>query len=804
MPSGRLPFLLLSLSPVILLACAEETVLGKRNENRPIGSGVEVLTSCSKQTHDIPLKTAKALRFGPLLDVKGLQCDCNVLNGCLLANGQQIQSTPSGLWDNVNWRSTEGVADHDGVLSPDSNELLGPTFRRVIFARDDDSEDSHWSTVQLITPVIVGIAVAAIMLTLFVFYQRGSLSFAAVKATFREVGRFFTRVFLNCFGMRKVRQGRRANDWEIMAPETHGMATSPRSEGRSNGHTRLSSTTSDVPEHLDFSGYKQHSSEWVMPGKNLWKNSTLARKTRRLMLTVPLPWKKAIIPVKHTTRHRKFEIDASNKSTRTNSTLTNYRRAGFRTSALGSNTTESSGPSFSRHTDIQAPIPEEDEDSDASSDLGLGIRQFEDDDETEHLMTPNSEYDPEINSVMVIGDRNNTLESGDTIGSSNRIIPSSHGGTVAAQTFVESSTSKQPRVPPVPDPILSSSRAPPAPQHSVPVPPAPTYPAPAPPFVSPRSTPRSPPRQLREPPSVERILQQPLVNLIDYHSIPPPPPLPLVRSPPRSPSPQLPLPDIEPPTPLYTRRPPDARNPSESTPNHLSPQFALSSIPEVNGRLFASPSMESMANLPLQSLHQRSQSSTSSLAIPPITSPPYHSSPLPQEIRIARSDSPPPPITPLPGALLFSSVVSPPSGGGRPLPLPGASSPQPQHRRLLSADDSPANHFYSLHEPNASGSRVSFGDAYPTPRSHVRNFSSDSLSNQQQEHPAMMFPGPVRAAGYLQEGNMSSDSVYLRNGGRRGDYSGHGEGNDLLLLNVYFSLSNCLFAFIFFSNYISI
>jgi len=279
------------------------------------------------------------------------------------------------------------------------------------------------------------------------FYRRGSLSFAAIKAVPRRIGEFFARISRNWFGMRKVRTGKRDEQWDISG-ENLELAPSPRSDSHPSGHVRLSSR-SEVSDHLEFpSDPPRNPTIWVMPGKNLWKNSTLVQKTRRLMLMIPLPWKNAIAPVRSTAPHRKFEIDSSNKSTRTNSTLANYRKGGFRTSGSQTVTTESSGPSqYSRfvHTDIHEAIEEEDEGSDMSSDLGLGTRtydalaQFEDDDDTEQLISPETaNFDPE-QDVMVIGDRDFTLESGDTIRSSNRVLPSSYGGSVATHSPVEQS-----------------------------------------------------------------------------------------------------------------------------------------------------------------------------------------------------------------------------------------------------------------------------------------------------------------------------------------------------------------------------
>ncbi|KAF5366167.1 hypothetical protein D9758_005752 [Tetrapyrgos nigripes] len=828
MSLGLFPFIVLLLLLLNHRVGAEETSLGQGVHNDLIGNNVGEMMSMAdckrKHVETFFLRRTRSRVTFPFLSSSSAStaavpdsnskhyCYCS--NDCTLTSGSRRTSF-AGNWVNE-WKRRS--------MASETN------FRSLVFARQDDQDnpdtqgdDKPWSALQLITPVIVGIVVAAIMLTLFVLYRRGKFTFASVKDIPSKVGGFFVKGF----GARKVRKAQRNQSWVIDREAMELDSSPPPSSSSSRrpgsgGHVRLTSSTSpsDVSNHLDFpfaKPSKSGKSIWVIPGKKLWQNSTLVQKTRRVMLRIPLPWKDSIKPVKPITRGRRFEIDGSNKSTRTNSTLTNFRKAGFRTSGVPSQTTESSGPSTGfAFTDIHEPIYEEDEFSDSSSDLGLGLGMrnapvdFREDDETENLISPS--FDAERDVMVISGSSRSyfSVESGTagTWASSNQVIPSSYGP--GSETYRSNQSPERTTAPPLS--LTPAGRLPPAPKYPAPVPVPP-------PSVPSSSSPRSQLHRLQKP-SIESIIQQPLVNLPpvtkpdprqqpDYSSIPPPPPLPPPAAPPPAqtlilppsslppsippPPPLLPsqpsLPSFEPPTPLYTRR-----NPSESSISlhgnglYQPASQTLSVIPEVNSTRTTGLGLHH---------HQRSESSSTSISsnnslnglIPQISSPPYRPSPLPQEIMIARSGTPPPPITP--NSLLLSpertppvpiSALTPPvtSPRSRPLPLPGSvatnrnqnqlpqSQPQSQHRRIFSADDAP-NHRQlqpdSFADRNAN--RLSFSDAYayPTPLSHTLNLSSDNVNVG---NAAMLFPGPVRAAGYLQGGNMSSESVSLRDGGKRG------------------------------------
>ncbi|KAF9260360.1 hypothetical protein L218DRAFT_989632 [Marasmius fiardii PR-910] len=99
------------------------------------------------------------------------------------------------------------------------------------------------------------------------------------------------------------------------------VSSSPTTAERPSWSTIFASTPYDV--HNDWP-------EKALPGKKMWRDSMIARKVRRMWLLLQLPFKKAPVVIHSAFPSHRFEIDASNQSVRTNSTLENYRKGGFR------------------------------------------------------------------------------------------------------------------------------------------------------------------------------------------------------------------------------------------------------------------------------------------------------------------------------------------------------------------------------------------------------------------------------------------------------------------------------------------
>ncbi|KAK7031111.1 hypothetical protein VNI00_013716 [Paramarasmius palmivorus] len=606
----------------------------------------------------------------------------------------------------------------------------------------------QWTTIQIVVPIVSAVAAIVFCGAIFLLCRRKKTKTG--KGSLAKAGCNVRRLIRDGLGTRKVRKGSRSSGWVIDSREDESFEVvdpeSPGTSRSSKGHVRLGSSPTDE----DFKGYPQNSTqtEWAVPGKNLWRRSSLVKKISRTWTLLPVPWRRTPVAVHSTTPNRRFQIDDSSRSVKTDSTLENYRRGGYRTSSQPSPSTESGRGTMSvwdytmQETIYEA---EEEEEDDLESILGglggrsnMNHRDYNEHDEQERLITPNED-------VLIISHSGQdfSVESGES-----RHNPPFPNVPPSPSTERSPSPPRTPQPPRSPPP----GRRPKTTSSTINTPPAPSYPAPLPPASPPRP-PRSPPRQPR--PSIENLLE--VAATATPQATPRSPPLPVLGPPPSSPPPQLP--DIAVPSPLYTPSSQHSRSitqqasssslrPRLPLPPSLSPRFAP-------GRLSRSTEQLAPPAGPREPSHSRSGSSSNISQYSLLCSPPYRSSPLPEEVLIARSDSPPPPLSGGLGALgLYEQQEAPPyhidSSYRRELPV----TPNPTHRRALSDNDvSISARQYrgfgdiATLDPNVSTPIPPPIPPPPPPLSHAQ--SSESL-----HYTTQMYPGPVRAA-------VSTDSTLL-------------------------------------------
>ncbi|KAJ4488939.1 hypothetical protein C8J55DRAFT_506605 [Lentinula edodes] len=710
------------------------------------------------------------------------QCTCtnvyfNVWSACLYSNGDASSTVLSSNWtDTCQQQGIEMTTDQ--FYSSNSMDLPSWTFinlptnmtfdiataLRIATTDTADTTPTKWNEIQIIVPVVVGVVVsAAFVLGILIWRSRKSDS-----SILQRMRVALSRGIRNGFGARKIRAGNRDQGWVIDRPaEANGEAMEmfSTSSRRSTGHVRLSSSST----HIDF--VKPRKPTWALPGKKLWKNSQLARKIHRTLTLFPVPWRNAPVSVQSISPPRKFEIDASSDRTRTDSTLENFRRGGFRNSGTRTETTESA-LATSRY-DYYDTIQEEDEDEDDSE---LDLEESGAHNEREHLISGDGDHG-DLDEVMIISETgdNFTLRSHSTHAATLRIPPS--------PVQPRSSSPVQPIPPPPRTPVRERPR-----KVSHHTPPAPTYPAPLPPTQSPPL--RS--RKSLNKPSIESILQSSAAASSNVGIGQP------QRSPPQRRQLPLPTPPSAPPSVQGSsvRLPPPpaatAYTPLARTQNQVTPRNASMPLPRNdmdNSRL---PVLSPRPPLEYATAHTRNQSASTddSHTLPVLSSPPYRSSPLPDEFLIARSDSPPPPPSNLssPPYTVTNFSVSRSEvhhdrrdrDNGLPLILAPPSPPpifyhntNNSHHRLMSlpsnigsgSDRDPHPDFEhpggdrvtNLQSGLAEHRGYPF-DATLSPRSHYRNFSDDSLTasvrhardvNGPSVDNRLLFPGAVRAAGYM-------------------------------------------------------
>ncbi|KAJ3904227.1 hypothetical protein F5879DRAFT_956182 [Lentinula edodes] len=714
------------------------------------------------------------------------QCTCtnvyfNVWSACLYSNGDASSTVLSSNWtDTCQQQGIEMTTDQ--FYSSNSMDLPSWTFinlptnmtfdiataLRIATTDTADTTPTKWNEIQIIVPVVVGVVVsAAFVLGILIWRSRKSGS-----SILQRMRVALSRGIRNGFGARKIRAGNRDQGWVIDRPaEANGEAMEmfSTSSRRSTGHVRLSSSSST---HIDF--VKPRKPTWALPGKKLWKNSQLARKIHRTLTLFPVPWRNAPVSVQSISPPRKFEIDASSDRTRTDSTLENFRRGGFRNSGTRTETTESALATSSRY-DYYNTIQEEDEEDDHSD---LGLEDSGANNEREHLISDDSDH-LDLDEVMIISETgdNFTMHSHSTNVTTLRIPPS--------PVRARSDSPVQPIPPPPRTPVRERPR-----KFSRRTPPAPNYPAPLPPTQSP---PLHSNKSLNKP-SIETILQTSAPASSNVGVGQP------QRSPPQRRQLPLPTPPNVPPlgSGSSIRLPPPptpataAYTPLAQTQIQITPRNASTPLPRNDMDNSRPPVLPPRPPLEHVTAHTRNESASTddSHALPVLSSPPYHSSPLPDEFLIARSDSPPPPPSNLssPPYTVTNFSVSRPElyhdrrdrDHGLPMILAPPSPPpllyhnaNSNHHRLMSLPSNVGSGNDRDPHPDfelPGGDRVTNLQSglaehrgYPfeatlSPRSHFRNFSDDSLTasirHAQDVTSAsvdnrLLFPGAVRAVGYM-------------------------------------------------------
>ncbi|KAJ7498698.1 hypothetical protein FB451DRAFT_1202755 [Mycena latifolia] len=201
---------------------------------------------------------------------------------------------------------------------PSSNGTFDPV---AAIETASGSQSRKWTTIQIVVPIIVGLAVAAGFIVWFFVYRRR-------KILDRQHGR---RPWMQTAGNRprfqfptmssatKVRELNRTSSWSIDERdedlEEYQFVSRPASLQGSqvSGHVRLSSSSSGthppVPTMLQIpTGNTTPVRTW--PGKSLWKGPL--QSVRRLSESIPRPWKSTRrVIVKNIPSYTKFRVDGS-------------------------------------------------------------------------------------------------------------------------------------------------------------------------------------------------------------------------------------------------------------------------------------------------------------------------------------------------------------------------------------------------------------------------------------------------------------------------------------------------------------
>ncbi|KAJ7227283.1 hypothetical protein GGX14DRAFT_418904 [Mycena pura] len=182
----------------------------------------------------------------------------------------------------------------------------------------ESTKAPHWTTAQILLPILVGLAVAVTfsLCLFFVICRRRRAKHE--RPWMRTDGNRARFQFPTISSVTKVRELDRSNSWNIDERESpldeYQFVSYPNSIQGSHvgGHVRLSSSSSGTnlpgPPPLKIPpGKTEPVRAW--PGKAIWKGPL--QSARMLRETLPLPWRSAKrVAVKNVPSYNKFRVDA--------------------------------------------------------------------------------------------------------------------------------------------------------------------------------------------------------------------------------------------------------------------------------------------------------------------------------------------------------------------------------------------------------------------------------------------------------------------------------------------------------------
>ncbi|KAJ7904755.1 hypothetical protein B0H14DRAFT_3421507 [Mycena olivaceomarginata] len=181
----------------------------------------------------------------------------------------------------------------------------------------DGLQSRNWTTVQIVVPILVGLAVgvAGVFLGFFIYRRRRNAN--RERPWMQTTGNRPRFQFPTWSSRQKVRELNRSTSWSIDQGEEdlqeYQFVSYPASlqGSRASGHVRLSSSSSIQagPPPLKIPS-DQKPPVWTWPGKSIWKGPL--QSARQLGDSIPRPWRSTKrVPVKNIPGYNKFRVDGA-------------------------------------------------------------------------------------------------------------------------------------------------------------------------------------------------------------------------------------------------------------------------------------------------------------------------------------------------------------------------------------------------------------------------------------------------------------------------------------------------------------
>ncbi|KAJ7368550.1 hypothetical protein DFH08DRAFT_28470 [Mycena albidolilacea] len=181
----------------------------------------------------------------------------------------------------------------------------------------DGLQPRNWTTIQIVVPILVGLAVgvAGVFLGFFIYRRRRNAN--RERPWMQTTGNRPRFQFPTWSSRQKVRELNRSTSWSIDQGEEelqeYQFVSYPASlqGSRASGHVRLSSSSSIQagPPPLKIPS-DQKPPVWTWPGKSIWKGPL--QSARQLGDSIPRPWRSTKrVNVKNIPGYNKFRVDGA-------------------------------------------------------------------------------------------------------------------------------------------------------------------------------------------------------------------------------------------------------------------------------------------------------------------------------------------------------------------------------------------------------------------------------------------------------------------------------------------------------------
>ncbi|KAL1661360.1 hypothetical protein GGF50DRAFT_118066 [Schizophyllum commune] len=193
-------------------------------------------------------------------------------------------------------------------LPPLPHSEGGNRHHMMAYGRDEDEDEdgsSQWTTVQIVTPIVVGLGVLLICFALFLWYRarhKPAKAYPQPPHSALERARHLP-VFNSFNSLPQVREASPDPNWTIDVD----AANDPYLHANGAGHARSSSATPLVGTFASATNLSRRTEEWSDSGSGPWSRVRLLYMRAKWAM----PWAERPVKIKSTQPNKRWRIDGT-------------------------------------------------------------------------------------------------------------------------------------------------------------------------------------------------------------------------------------------------------------------------------------------------------------------------------------------------------------------------------------------------------------------------------------------------------------------------------------------------------------